>query len=397
MSSNPTSVPHKFWPGQPVAQSTATPADMKVEDSGPIDSLKKPSDIRSEPLGLPKGFEWSTIDVNDESQMKEVYNLLYGNYVEDDDAMFRFNYSVDFLRWALTPPGYVQDWHIGVRSSSNKLLVGLITGIPVTTNVYDKSMKMAEINFLCVHKKLRAKRLAPVLIREVTRRVNLLDIWQATYTAGVKLPGAVAECRYYHRSINPQKLIEVGFSQLRNRATMSMTKKLYALPANPKTPGIREMREEDAPQVTVLLTEYLKKFALSVHFSEEDVRHWICPHKGVVESYVVEDPATQRITDFCSFYHLPSTVLGHTVHKEVKAAYSYYNVATVTPLVQLMEDALIFARNSGVDVLNCLDLMENKEFIEKLKFGVGDGTLHYYLYNWKCPFMAPEQVGLVLL
>ena len=108
--------------------------------------------------------------------------------------------------------------------------MGLITGIPVTTHVYDRSMRMAEINFLCVHKKLRAKRLAPVLIREVTRRVNRTDIWQATYTAGVKLPGNVGECRYYHRSINPQKLIEVGFSHLRNKVTMSMTKKLYALP-----------------------------------------------------------------------------------------------------------------------------------------------------------------------
>jgi len=38
-------------------------------------------------------------------------------------------------------------------------------------------LKMAEINFLCVNKKLRSKRLAPVLIKEVTRRVNLRDIW----------------------------------------------------------------------------------------------------------------------------------------------------------------------------------------------------------------------------
>lgn len=31
---------------------------------------------------------------------------------------------------------------------------------------------LVEVNFLCVHKKLRAKRLAPVLIKEITRRVN---------------------------------------------------------------------------------------------------------------------------------------------------------------------------------------------------------------------------------
>ena len=68
---------------------------------------------------------------------------------------------------------------------------------------------MAEINFLCVHKKLRHKRLAPVLIKEITRRVNLRSIWQAVYTAGVVLPKPVAKCRYYHRTINPKKLVEV--------------------------------------------------------------------------------------------------------------------------------------------------------------------------------------------
>ena len=45
------------------------------------------------------------------------------------------------------------------------------------------------------------------------------------------------------------------------------------------------------------------------------------------------------------------------------------------------------------DVFNALDLMENKEFLEKLKFGIGDGNLQYYLYSWKCPFMAPEKVS----
>jgi glycylpeptide N-tetradecanoyltransferase len=54
---------------------------------------------------------------------------------------------------------------------------------------------MVEINFLCVHKKLRSKRLAPVLIKEITRRVNLTGIFQAVYTAGVILPSLVGKCR----------------------------------------------------------------------------------------------------------------------------------------------------------------------------------------------------------
>lgn len=36
-----------------------------------------------------------------------------------------------------------------------------------------------------------------------------LDGNQAVYTAGVVLPTPLACCRYYHRSLNPKKLIEV--------------------------------------------------------------------------------------------------------------------------------------------------------------------------------------------
>ena len=43
-------------------------------------------------------------------------------------------------------------------------------------------------------------------------------------------------------------------------------------------------------------------------------------------------------------------------------------------------------------MFNALDLMENKTFLEKLKFGIGDGNLQYYLYNWKCPSMGAEKV-----
>ena len=53
------------------------------------------------------------------------------------------------------------------------------------------------------------------------------------------------------------------------------------------------------------------------------------------------------MTDFCSFYHLPSTVIGNPKHDRLNSIYSYYNVATTVPLVDLMKDSLVFARNLG--------------------------------------------------
>ena len=52
------------------------------------------------------------------------------------------------------------------------------------------------------------------VVQEITRRVNLTDIWQAAYTAGAVLPKPIATTQYWHRSLNPKKLISVGFSRL---------------------------------------------------------------------------------------------------------------------------------------------------------------------------------------
>lgn len=90
-------------------------------------------------------------------------------------------------------------------------------------------------------------------MQEITRRVNLHDIWQASYTAGVVLPKPVATARYWHRSLNPKKLIEMNFSRLSSRMTMARTIKLYKLPDKPETPGLRPMEEKDVPQVPCLL------------------------------------------------------------------------------------------------------------------------------------------------
>lgn len=51
----------------------------------------------------------------------------------------------------------------------------------------------------------------------------------------------------------------------------------------------------------------------------------------------------------------------------------------------------------GKDVFNCLDMMDNTTFLKSLKFGPGDGLLHYYVYNWRCPQMDNSKVGLILV
>ncbi|KAH8851760.1 Glycylpeptide N-tetradecanoyltransferase 1 [Schistosoma japonicum] len=284
----------------------------EITDNGPIEPDSKHEDIRSQPYTLPEGFYWCEVSLDDENE---------------------FNFTIRM-----------------------------------------KSKHLVEVNYLCVHKKLRSKRMAPVLIREVTRRVHLRGRFQALFTSGTLLPKPISKCRYWHRPLNPRKLLECGFSHLTHNMTLQRTIKLYRLP--------------DAPL-------YLEKFSIHPIFTKEEFQHFFVPRDNVVYSFVVETEDGQ-ITDFCSFYVLPSSVMKCKQHNSLRAAYSFYNVSTITPWPALIQDMLISAKQLQFDVFNALDLMENGKFLEELKFGIGDGDLHYYLYNWRCPFAKASEIGIVL-
>lgn len=127
-------------------------ADEKVSDIGPVEGDK--DEIRQEPFSLPSNFMWDEICFEDDAQVSEdfvlfkdttcvccslqraeLYKLLYENYVEDDDNMFRFDYSESFLQWALQPPGWRPSWFAGVRVVTSKKLVGFISAVPALIRI----------------------------------------------------------------------------------------------------------------------------------------------------------------------------------------------------------------------------------------------------------------------
>ncbi|KAF7967211.1 hypothetical protein HWV62_35134 [Athelia sp. TMB] len=460
---------HKFWATQPVPQIGEGPSTV----DGSIEPSVPPEQVRQEPYPLPKEFEWCMVDLNETQQTKEVYDLLSLHYVEDDVASFRFLYSAEFLAWyillfkrrenatlkshprALKPPGYHKEWHIGVRVRSNKKLVAFISGVPLSLRVRENTVLASEINYLCVHKKLRSKRLAPVLIKEVTRQCHLKGVFQAIYTAGVMLPTPIAMCRrvscyfisadvrltplacyrYYHRSLNIPKLVNTNFTHVPRSMTLARMIRIYKLPSSPHLSYLREIEEKDISAVSALYTRYMQRFSMAPTMNEEEIRHQFISGKGTGEkrredqrrdnqvtwTYVVEvkrliqlkykypaltvfnsqDPKTHEITDYFSFYSLPSTIINQPKYGTLEAAYLFYYATSVAfeeraeeeghlkkRLQDLIGDALILADQAKFDVFNALTLMDNVPFLQELKFGAGDGLLNFYLYNWRTAPLA---------
>ncbi|KAH7127057.1 acyl-CoA N-acyltransferase [Dendryphion nanum] len=387
---------HAFWKTQPVLSFDEVASGKDKIVDGPIKEIDIEK-VDKNPSPMYPGFEWVTMDLEDEKQLEEVYELLTNHYVEDQEAMFRFRYSPSFLNWALKAPGWRKEWHVGVRATASGKLVAFISGIPIQLRVRKNVLNCSEVNFLCVHKKLRAKRLTPVLIKEITRRCYVAGVFQAVYTVGSLLPTPVSTCRYFHRALEWEKLYDVGFSPLPHGSTKQRQVVRYRLPDKTATDGLREMEAKDVDAVLDLLTRYLERMDMAQVFSKTDFEHWMFPpekpKEQVVWSYVVEDPKSKKITDFFSFYNLESTVIGHKKHNVIKAAYLFYYATDVAfdadksllkpRLNLLIKDALILAKKANFDVFNALTLLDNPLFLEDQRFGAGDGSLHYYLYNYR--------------
>ncbi|OLY81108.1 Glycylpeptide N-tetradecanoyltransferase [Smittium mucronatum] len=359
---------HLFWDSQPVPKQ-----DVQIKKDGPLHDDIPIDKVPNEPIELPEGYEWCLVNIHNEKEMTELYTLLSKNYVEDSDELFRFHYTPEFLKWGLDPPNQNPEWHLGIRVKNKKRqLIGFISGLQVEMRVKET---------------------------------------------------------YFHRPLNPKKLVESGFSRLPPGMTMSRLVNKFKVisDTSAQLPGMRPIKEKDIPQVRKLLNKYLNSRSKmhQVFSTDELAKHWLLPRDNVVYSYVVEDVLKPgKVTDFFSFYLLPSTVLKSSSTDKgshlINSAYLFYYATNPEPasglkpesgesfkqlndsklkerLLILMYNCLMLAKKENLDVLNCVNVLDNGMIIDDLKFGQGDGKLHYYFYNYVVNGLKPNDVGLTML
>jgi glycylpeptide N-tetradecanoyltransferase len=350
--------------------------------------------VGAERWALPPGFEWCTVNIDSDEDLNEVYELLKDHYIEAVGVL-RFHLSPAVIRWILSVPGYLTDWHLGVRRNDTRALVSFIAASPASMRVHVYTMPAVIINLLCVHHDHRASGLVQLLVKEITRRVSRLGVYQAVYTAEQVLSKPVSVAYFFHRTLNTQKLVDIGWIKMQPTDRVNQQIIKYRLPD--RTPlDLSPMTREDLPTAHALLRFYLKKKKLVRLFSLEEFEHSFLPQPGVVDTFVLRS-SSGEVTDLCSYILAPMTLTHSRKHKNMLVAYSYYNVASTVSLVDLVGSALVLARNRGADVYNMMDVMDNAEVFKPLLFDEGTGSLSYYLYNYLCPAIVPDDVGLVFI
>ena len=186
-----------------------------------------------------------------------------------------------------------KDWIISVlkedKIKNKKKMIGFISAIPTKVFIKDREVEMAKVNFLCVKKEYRYKRLTPVLIKEITRRINLKNIWQGVYATYTYLPKPFSKAEYYYRSINLNKM-PIGKALKNNE-----------LPDEPQISGFRKMTEKDLDQIYELIEKNRNKYKIYEIFSKEQISHLLLPRNNIIYTYVLEDEIIKE------YYNLSKT------------------------------------------------------------------------------------------
>lgn len=379
---------YKFWDTQPV---------LKLNEIVSIDSQieqdKQQIDIKENPFELPVEFEWKKYDLNVMETCETVATFLDKYYVEDKNHEFRLHYSAKLIEWLYKNSNNIA---IGVNVRKNNVLAAFICGKVVKTQVNRNKLDMIEVNLLCIHPNLRSKRLAPVLIKELSRQFNLLGYSKGLYTAGNYLPTPILTTNYYHKAINVKTLHETGFFKLDPKTPIKNVIKAHQLPEQIINKNFKQAELKHSDEMYTIFNKYMEKYNLHPLFTKEEFNHIFFENEFVV-CYVIENESG-NVLDFISYYIMQSRVLKHNEkHKFINKAHLYYYTSLNNTPYLLIKDMLIVARNNGMDVFDATDIMENNNVLTELGFEHGTGVLNYYLYNWKIKPIKNLQCSLLLM
>lgn len=377
---------HNFWKSQPI-QNTLN--KIKINESSDVTTLNDDM-FPKDPYKLLDNYMWYTLNPENQDDLSDLQLFLYENYNDNGDN-FGLSYSKDLLYWFMNKPNVFKDMFFCVKY--NNKIVGSILVVPITVSIFDKISTVFETSFLCINKKIRHKNLASILIKEALRRMYHNGHSYGYYTTHLKLPNSLTSTKFYHKPINVKKLFDIKFLPKSNNISFSSYEKIYKINDKLKS-NMRKMKESDLEICCNKLNEFNKKFKIYQIFTLEEFKHKYFYSDKIVDSYIVEK--NNIITDFISVCYIKSRVFNNDKYTEYSIG-QIYNYFYENSLIDLISDVSYFMKENNIDVLNCLNQMDNHLFIDKLNFKEGTGELHFYFWNKICPQITSKDISIITI
>lgn len=278
---------------------------------------------------------------------------------------------------------------VGLEDVPSNALVGFVCSFPSSFSAHGISLDAVEANFLCVSHEYRSRGLAPLLINEITRLNNLNGIFSAIFTSGTLIGQPFARAQYFHLPLNYTKLKLCGFiddkiPQAHRKCSSYSTLKLKSLF------DCTETIQRDI--CTKLQTQYKTSYDMFANYSWDAFSNVFISGSKLKTFVGLNDD--ESISSVISYYVIDSKILENESVSKISCAYIFHNIAeNANALCSIFSQLIDIFSQSGIDVINCLNTMNNMILIEEFGFKPGDGYLNYYFYNWKTSHIPLDKLA----
>lgn len=402
-------------------------------------------DSRVSPIGLPAGFEWTTISTSED----RLAAFLDANALEDLEENFKLGWSKAHIERQLgfrSQPELVTSSKAAgekstVKSNNNqgssilarpaiyvavqtngstgpKKLVAFVAAVPTTLRVWDKVREFYMVRQLCVHKSMRNHRVARVLVKELSRRVHQAKKDEvaasacdpappAIFTLGVEMPFRfLTQFAAYHRTLNYQKMIDTGFSPsitLDQCSVSEYGQKLENLvPFEPS---------QDLHLIFPFVSNFYERFKIGISYNGAEFARRFGPRKGYTLSYVLwSAPSAASSSSSTGTAASDRKPLGFFSISELRydmqaeklkgqfIRIAYIDIIFPVENLALIQSAILIANELGFDEVEIGGNMEHLagvvERYPELKFRPGTGRALQYIHNWLCEEISPKDWSL---
>lgn len=346
---------HVFWNSQPVSRKSM----LFNYKEGVID---KPKNIIID-TDLDKDYQWSNI----------TNTSLFKKFLQKNYSKYEL-YSNEYLNWILNTP-YDHIFKLDIKNR-NKLniallyknkLIGTITGKPIILKIKNNIVEGFYVDFLCIDKKYRNKKLAPKLISKI------LSIWKKhnldTHIFKIdnkSLPFDYIGCyNYYYYDIK--------------------TKNNILLP----NVNIKELNNDILEDSYDFFYSQIKKYNLYQIMTLDEFKYYFLPN-NFIKTYIIFDNEN-KINGFISI-----TLMNY------KHPFQKNKIAKCLELSYLFIDNPYYIFNildkfNNHDYLIFVNIMENYKLLDILETDVNKGhNTYYHLYNY-ITNIKPDEIGLNII
>lgn len=334
----------------------------------------------------------------DIDKIKYILQFINNNYITSLDNNFKLLYTIDLLKFYC-----INSLIIEFYPKNKKTVIGYIIGKREMINVYQKKFECLEVNFLCVVPTLRNIGLAPYMINILTYESLLnYNIGIAHYTIAdpyVKIPH-YSKKNFYHRLININKLVEIGFihngidenAYMFDKRVNNNSIKCYnykMITGNPKKLTHDLLTLVDILQLYDKYIDYCNiTFDIYEHVSKKDFIETF--YNDVFYHFVIKNDQ-QKVISYICMYKLDTI----DIYKETYTNGYLYYMFFDTNIIDSLELTMEYIYLNGIfDVVTFSDIFKFQKYNKLID---GSGVLRYFMFNGGMNLIQNDKNALITI